>query len=292
MNEVKPKLSIGLPVYNGGDYLEKALLSILNQTFTDFELIISDNASTDNTQEICETYAARDPRIRYFRNPVNIGATQNWYRVFELSCAEYFASVAHDDIYHPEYMEKCITVLDRDPTVVVCHSKTSVIDAEGNFTGNFDVVVDTTSARPHERLYSLLTIDYLCIQLYGVMRSKALADTKVFVGYVSCDRNTLAELCLIGKIQEVPEYLFYHRLYAEALGIALGSGKSLEELLVLDPGTDWNYRSTFFTVYRNYFSSVARLLPSRSERFLCYQQLSRVMFEKGIKRIKRSRKKT
>jgi len=288
---MKPRLSIGMPVYNGEQYLEKALLSLLNQTFTDFELIISDNASTDRTEKICETFAARDPRIRYFRNPVNIGAYQNWYRVFELSCGEYFASVAHDDVYHPEYMEKCIAELDRDPTVAVCHSKTSVIDAAGNFTGNFDVAVDTTSASPHDRLYNVIAVDYLCIQLYGVMRSIALAATKMFVGYVSCDRNTLAELCLLGKIKEVPEYLFYHRLYSEALGIAMGSGKSLEELLVLDPGTDWTYRSTFFTVYRNYFSSIARLVPSRSERILCYQQLFRVMFEKGIKRIKRSRKK-
>jgi glycosyltransferase involved in cell wall biosynthesis len=288
---MKPRLSIGLPVYNGGEYLEKVLLSILNQTFSDFELIISDNASTDNTQKICETYAAQDPRIHYFRNPVNIGATQNWYRVFELSCGEYFASIAHDDVYDPQYMEKCMAVLDRDPSVVVCHSKTSVIDAEGNFAGNFDVVVDTTSARPHERLYNVLTVDYLCIQLYGVMRAKALAATKEFVGYVSCDRNTLAELCLIGKIQEVPEYLFYHRLYADALGIAMGSGKSLEELLVLDPGTDWSYRSTFFTVYRNYFSSVARLIPSRSERIRCYQKLVWVILDKGIKRLKRSGKK-
>jgi glycosyltransferase involved in cell wall biosynthesis len=291
MKNMKPRLSIGLPVYNGGQYLEKALLSLLTQTFADFELIISDNASTDNTKEICETYAAQDPRIRYFRNPTNIGATQNWYRVFELSSGEYFASVAHDDVYHPDYMQKCIAVLDRDPTVVVCHSKTTVIDADDNHNGNFDVEVDTTSAKPHERLYNVLTIDYLCIQLYGVMRSKALAATKVFVGYVACDRNTLVELCLIGKIQEVPEYLFYHRLYSEALGIAMGSGKSLEELIALDPGTDWSYRSTFWTIYRNYFSSVAHLILSPAERILCYEQLIRVMFEKGIKRIKRSRKK-
>lgn len=287
MNGLKPRLSIGLPVYNGEQYLEKALVSLLNQSFTDFELIICDNASTDGTQKICEAYAAQDPRICYYRNPVNIGATQNWYRVFDLSSGEYFASVAHDDIYDPEYMCKCIDILDRDPSVVVCHSKTSVIDADGNYNGNFEVEVDTTSAKPHERLYNILATDYLCIQLYGVMRSKALAATKPFVGYFGCDRNTLIELCLIGKIQEVPEYLFFHRLYAEALGIAMNSGKTLDELLVLDPGTDWQYHSTSPTIYRNYFASIARLVSSPTERIRCYLQLTRIILEKGIKRIKR-----
>jgi glycosyltransferase involved in cell wall biosynthesis len=286
MSNTKPRLSIGLPIYNGEQYLAKALDSILQQTFTEFELIISDNASTDSTREICEAYAARDLRICYHRNPENIGAMQNWYRVFELSSAEYFASIADDDFYHPEYMQKCVAVLDADPSVAVCHSRTSVIDADDNFNYNFDVHVDTTSPRPSKRLYNIIAIDLLCIQLYGVMRSKALAATKVFTGYDGSDRNTLVELCLLGKIVEIPDHLFFHRLYADALGAAMNSGKSLEELQSLDPGVDWRYRSTFPTIYRNYFSSVTRLVPSSSERMWCYLQLTRLVFEKSAKRLK------
>ena len=281
------RLNIGLPVYNGEKYIEETLISLQKQTLQDYKLLISDNASTDRTEEICRSYASQDDRVCYYRNEKNIGAVQNWYRVFDLSSSEYFASVAHDDVYDPDYMRKCVEVLDRDPAVALCYSKTRVIDENSNQIGNFDVVVDTTSSKPHKRLYNVIMQDYLCIQLYGVMRSAALKSTKVFIGYYGCDRNTLAELALIGVLYEIPEYMFFHRLYPEALGIAMNSGKSLEELLVLDPGTDWRYRSTAMTIYRTYFASVARLIASPAERLRCYQQLTKLILEKAIKRGKR-----
>jgi glycosyltransferase involved in cell wall biosynthesis len=287
MNNLEPRLNIGLPVYNGDKYLEETLVSLQNQTFRDYKLIISDNASTDRTEEICRTYASRDARICYYRNDRNIGAVQNWYRVFDLSSSEYFASVADDDVYHPEYIRKCIEVLDDDPATILCYSKTKVIDENGNLVGNFDVEVNTTSAKPYERLYNVLAKDYLCIQLYGVMRSSSLKRTRVFAGYFGCDRNTLAELALLGGLYEKPEYLFYHRLYPEALGIAMNSGKSLEELHILDPGTNWRYRSTSMTIHLNYFSSVARLIASPSEQMRCYQQLTRIILEKAVRRARR-----
>ena len=284
------RLAIGLPVYNGEDYLEETLLSLQKQTFQDYTLVISDNASTDRTGEICQTYASMDPRIHYLRNEKNIGAYQNWYRVFELSSSEYFASVADDDLYAPEYMQKCIDLLDCDPSVVLCYSKTKVIDESGNILGDFTVEVDTTSPNPHDRLYNVLAIDALCIQLYGVMRSTALRSTKVYVGYYGCDRNTLFELSLLGKLQEIPEYLFFHRLYPGALGIAMNSGKTVDELLDLDPGTDWRYRSTFKTIYRNYFASISHLVAPPSERIRCYQHLTRLIFQKAIRRVNRQMK--
>lgn len=287
MTKPDPRLCIGLPVFNGEKYLEKALNSLINQTYTDFNLIISDNASKDKTREICEAYVSKDARVRYYRNSVNIGATQNWYRVFELSSGEYFASVAHDDVYDPEYMRKCISVLDQDSTVVVCHSKTSVIDANDNHIGNFEVEVDTISDKPHVRLFNIITTDYLCIQLYGVMRSKTLRATKVFTGYYGCDRNTLIELCLMGKIQEVPEHLFFHRLYEDALGVAMNSGKSLNDLVLLDPGMDWQNRNYARIIYSNYFASVSRIVQSPTERIKCYGQLSRIIAQKGFTRINR-----
>ena len=212
---------------------------------------------------------------------------QNWYRVFELSSGEYFAFVADDDVYDPEYMRKCINVLDQDPSVVVCHSKTRVIDANDNFIGNFEVEVDTTSDKPHVRLYNIITTDYLCTQLYGVMRSKTLAATKRFSGYYGCDRNTLIELCLMGKIQEVPEYLFFHRLYANALGVAMNSGKSKDELLLLDPGMDWQNRSYNRIIYSTYFASVSRIVQSPTEQIKCFGELGRIIVQKGFKRIAR-----
>ncbi|MBD2214537.1 glycosyltransferase family 2 protein [Nostoc linckia FACHB-104] len=104
MSNPLQRLSIGLPVYNGKKFIRESIDCILNQTFQDFELIISDNASTDNTEKICREYAAKDNRIRYYRNAKNIGCARNFHRAFELSTGEYFKWVAYDDLHAPEYL--------------------------------------------------------------------------------------------------------------------------------------------------------------------------------------------
>lgn len=297
MSATQARLSIGLPVFNGADYLEDALQSILAQTYSDFELIISDNASSDGTEDLCQSYAAQDRRIRYYRNPKNIGATQNWYRVLDLASGEYFASAAHDDLYAPTYMEKCISVLDQDPSIIVCYAKTSNIDEQGcpleddRISKMLSAKIDTVSASPSTRLYNVLAVDYLCIQLYGVMRTQALRATKVFAGYYSCDRNTLAELALLGKLYEIPEHLFFHRIYPEALGAAVYSGRSLQELFLLDPGTDWNERFSALKVYRNYFSSVAQAAIPAGEKLKSYGYITRIILDKLAGRVRRFARK-
>jgi glycosyltransferase involved in cell wall biosynthesis len=117
-----PRVSIGLPVYNGERFLKDALDSILSQTYRDFELIISDNASSDHTEEICRRYAARDERVRYYRYDNNVGAARNFNRVFQLSRGEYFKWAAHDDICSPGFLQRCVKILDSDTAVVVCFS--------------------------------------------------------------------------------------------------------------------------------------------------------------------------
>lgn len=285
MHSVPPRLSIGLPVYNGEDFLAEAIDSILAQTFTDFELIISDNASTDGTRTLCEAYASRDPRVRYHRNERNIGATQNWYLVHKLSSAKYFASAAHDDAYEPEYMRACIDLLECDPTVVVCHTKSMVINERSEVIGAFDNATDTTSPHAHERLRRLLGVDCACLQLYGVIRSDVLGRTQMFSGYYTADWNTLAELCLLGKIVELPRYLFRHRRSAGRLGDIVHSGKSSVEMTTIDPGTDWTLRLPSTIKWRNYFGSVARMVQPRGERIRCYGVLVRLLAELGAQWI-------
>ena len=106
-----PRLSIGIPVYNGESFLAQALDSLLAQTFHDFEIVISDNASTDRTPEICHAYVQRDPRVRYVRNPLNLGSVPNFNRVFEPSTAPLFKWAAHDDLHHETYLERCVRLL-------------------------------------------------------------------------------------------------------------------------------------------------------------------------------------
>ena len=125
-----PKLSIGIPVYNGENYLEKAIQSFLTQTFQDFEIIITDNCSTDRTQEICQKYVTLDPRVHYFRNETNLGCTGNFNRVFQYAKGKYFKWAPHDDLYEPTFLEKCVEPLERAPGVVLCYTRTTVIGVD------------------------------------------------------------------------------------------------------------------------------------------------------------------
>ena len=214
MNNSQPKLSIGLPVYNGEKFLKKCLDSLLAQTFSDFELIISDNASTDNTEAICRTYAAQDQRIRYYRNQTNIGCACNFNRVFELSNSEYFKWAAYDDLHAPDFIEKCMDVLEKDPTYILCHSHTYFIDEQGEFLQNYDIKLNTNSLKAHQRFHELLT-KHLCYQMYGVIRSSALKKIPPMGGYGNADGILLLRLGMLGKFYELPEYLFFARIHPQ-----------------------------------------------------------------------------
>ncbi len=215
-----PKVSIGLPVYNGQKYLDTAIESILNQTFTDFELIISDNASTDRTREICESYAAKDGRIRYLRNERNIGAGPNYNLVFHQALGEYFKWASHDDICAPEFLEKCVAILDRDPGVVVAFPQMVDIDDEGHTIGTRNISHIPRAERgaypePHRRFRRLIRTDYTVEEIFGVIRTAILRTTPLILSYTDSDRTLLVELALHGRLEEAPEVLFYHRMHPE-----------------------------------------------------------------------------
>jgi glycosyltransferase involved in cell wall biosynthesis len=131
-----PRVSIGLPVYNGERYLRESIDSILAQTFQNFELVICDNASTDATARICEEYTERDPRVRYFRNARNIGGINNANLTFERSRGELFRWAAHDDVCAPTLLERCVQVLDERADAVGVYPGTINIDEDGMETGS------------------------------------------------------------------------------------------------------------------------------------------------------------
>jgi len=131
MTDIQPRVSIGLPVFNGENYLTEAISSVLNQTFTDLELVICDNASTDRTHAICCEYAAADQRVRYIRNESNIGAAKNYNLVWEKSTGTYFKWLAHDDRLLPGYVAATVAALEHDPGVVLCNSVVDYIDQFG-----------------------------------------------------------------------------------------------------------------------------------------------------------------
>lgn len=211
MSAPTPRVSIGLPVYNGAAFVADAIDSLLAQTFSDFELIISDNASTDATGSICRDRAARDARVRYVRNPDNLGATRNFNRVAELARGEYFKWAAHDDVHEPDYLRRCVDVLDADAAVVLVYPRSREIDEAGTTIRTVGTDVDADLPSAAQRFRVMIRREYSCVAIFGLVRTSALRKTKLMSTYADCDRVLLAEISLAGRIRELPEALFVHR---------------------------------------------------------------------------------
>jgi glycosyltransferase involved in cell wall biosynthesis len=284
----KPRVSIGMPVFNGEKYVGVAVDSILAQTHQDFELIISDNASTDHTQQICRVYADKDSRVHYYRNERNIGAPKNYNRVFELSSGEYFKWAAYDDVLAPEYLRKCIAILDKDQSIVLCHSKTGRIDENGNLVGNYNegMLRRIGSWKTHERFGDLIGLLYNTCPIFGVCRATSFGKTPLHGSYIGADRNLLAEIGLMGRIYEIPECLFFWRDHPDSYSsIFYGDGHArsrsrLQEEMAWWSKDDW----TSFPHWKNcieYFRSVNRVQLKWFERLLCYDQIFRWFKKEG-----------
>lgn len=209
-----PLVSVGLFVYNGERFIEETLNSILNQTFTDFELIISDNASTDRTGEIAEVYARRDDRIRYYRSEKNMGAGWNVRRVYELAIGQYFKQAAADDVLEPDFLRRCVEILESDPGCVVAYTRTKEVDENGNFIKNYVTPLQADSNDPVARFRAMLLPLHMCYQIYGVMRMSALRLIPPMGSYVNADGVLLAQMSLLGRFYEVPDHLFISRRHS------------------------------------------------------------------------------
>ena len=214
MAQKPPLVSIGVPVYEGENYLEAALDSMLGQTFSDFEIIISDNGSTDRTDEICRKYASRDTRIRHFTQPSNLGAAENYNFVFHQSRGEFFKWAAHDDICHPRFVERCLDVLRDSPDQVLAYPLHETIDADEN-------VVKHGGSRPEASAEDVATRVEAALDprgpgeppwsVFGLMRRDALERTRLHGRYTGSDRTLMVELALLGPFAEIEERLFFNR---------------------------------------------------------------------------------
>lgn len=206
-----PRLSIGLPVHNGAQYLAAALDALLGQSYEDFELIISDNASTDATADICHRYAAREPRIRYVRQPRNIGAAPNHNVVVHAARGELFKWAGHDDLYSPNLLERCVAALDEHPDVVLVSCWSALIDGSGHTTRPVvEYPPATDSPRAPERFRGVL-FGLGGDDDYGVIRADVLRRTPLSGSHYHADRSLVAELALHGRFLRVPETLYLRR---------------------------------------------------------------------------------
>lgn len=272
-----PRVSIGMPVYNGEMYLEETLDSLLAQTFTDFELIICDNASTDRTATICEAYAARDGRIHYHRTEKNLGAAPNYNRAFHLSGGEFFKWMAHDDPISPTFLERCVQWLDAKPDAIMCYPKTVLIDAESkksdympDYEDKFDLHDPDLQCRLRKNFY----IGDQCHPVFGLIRRNILRKTILIGSFASSDHLLLGELAIRGKCYEIPEYLAFRRLHLGNSVIHMHSHKAL--IAWFDPQAS-SFGGRRVRLIWEYLRAVQRGAETSREKRLCYWELGRFM---------------
>jgi glycosyltransferase involved in cell wall biosynthesis len=275
MTRPTPSVTIGVPVYNGERYLAACLDSLLAQTFRDFTIIVSDNASTDRTGEIAREYSRRHPEVRYHRNPVNIGCPRNFGKVFELSDTPYFRWASADDLSAPELLERCVEVLDSNPDVVQVYPRTLLIDAHSSVTRRYVDGIHTMDDRPSARYVHVTEKTGLCNAIYGVIRADALRRTALLGSYIGSDVPLQAELALHGKICELPEYLFLRRMHAEAQSAMSDDARAIH----YDPAAPARKRPSAWRHFWERWRAVYRAPASLSEK----ARVARYLVRKSIK---------
>jgi glycosyltransferase involved in cell wall biosynthesis len=268
----RPRVSVGVPVYNGEPFIGEALDAIAAQTFGDYEVIISDNASTDGTERICREYATRDPRVRYVRNERNIGLARNFQQLVRLASGEYFKLANADDVPAPRLVDECVAVLDAHPEVVLCYGKTILIDHQGRHLRPHTDGLHLRDPSARARFRVAVERTGLVNLLQGVIRTAALRRTAMLGTFTASDMVLVAELSLHGQFHELPEVLFYRRLHAAALS-SVTTAEGLQG--VWDPLKATAERLIAWRHYRAYAGAIARAPISVTDKLTLFRWLAR-----------------
>ena len=205
-----PRASFGLPVYNGGAFLRETLESILAQTETDFDLIISDNASTDATPDILEEYAARDNRVKLLRQERNIGAVANFQAVFEAATGEFFAWAGDHDLYHRTWLAECIYALEDHPRAVLAYPWALTISRDGDIVKTNRSSKETVGLDGYARVAAVAHMDLIGMRIYGCFRRSAMREVRIH----PCawwDRLFLISMAVIGEFVQIERELWSRR---------------------------------------------------------------------------------
>lgn len=303
-----PRLSVGLPVYNGETYLDQSIEALLGQSYEDFELIISDNASTDRTPDICRHFAKQDPRIRYIRQPRNIGLSPNHNFVVQQSRGEYFKWAAADDLYGRDLLKSCVDALDADQGVVLAHAFEAAVDDAGTVTQARDYPLATDSTRAPDRFRAILfgssglfesadpavrglvRVDSEGIlrfcDIYGVIRT-AVLRTMPLGSYHHSDRIVICALALHGRFHTTPDWLYFRRDTADR---TYNKSSTLRDRCeVNDPArTNRLLHPTARLVAEylwGYVDAIQHAPLSAADRRDCYRYLTRWMLDRVTSKV-------
>lgn len=266
-SNTRPVLAIGMPVFNGERYLESTVESILAQDFVDFELVISDNGSTDATADICAQYAAGDARIRYIRHDQNRGAAWNYNYVFQITDSEFFKWAACDDLLAPEYASECLSLLRVNPEAVLCHTLTADIDETGVVTRAWHGQPNGTQTSAVDRFTDLVMRRHQCFPVFGIIRSDVLRHTNLIGAYTESDDVLVAELALFGRFLEVPDCLFFRREHPERSVTA--HQRTRERTGWFDPSREGRIVFPTWRIAREYVRSVSTAPLNTTDRLRC-----------------------
>jgi glycosyltransferase involved in cell wall biosynthesis len=270
-----PCVSIGMPVFNGERFLVRAIDTILGQEFEDFELIISDNHSTDGTQEIVRDAMRRDRRIRYERHDRNRGASYNFNRLLLLSDpgARYVKWAASDDEHAPKYLIATVGLLDGDPGAALAHCATADIDEEGYFLRRRNQEVEAlASHRPADRLRQLVTLRHECFGAFGLIRREVACATRGLGAYSDADNVLLAEIALRGRMLHTDEVLFFRRQHPDRSMSAFADAR--DRIAWFDPDRKADITFPKWKVGRELVRAVAEAPLTSTERMECYKAMS------------------
>jgi glycosyltransferase involved in cell wall biosynthesis len=273
-----PKVSIGLPVWNGENYLAEAIGSVLRQGFADFELLISDNASTDRTPEIIARFAAQDPRIRWERQDRNRGAAWNYDRTFAMSRAPYFKWLAHDDLVGDTFLAGAVALLDAAPEFVGAIPATmTIIDAAGQEIGQVDNDMDPPGLGPAGRLGHLLRQrSFHCNPFFGLFRRGAMLTSDLHGNYGGSDRVFVGEMLLRGRISHLPQARGFFRHHPEQFSLKIfGDAERVQEWLTTERRQGL---SRTLRLRRGYVAAVGRSGLHRAERLRAYAVIGRMLW--------------
>ena len=241
MAAAAPVLTIGVPVYNGERYLAQTLAGIRDQTFTDFRVVVADNASTDRTGEIAQEFVAGDPRFHYLRRERNLGLVPNYNLLFEQTEGEFFAWHDGDDVTHPEFYAACLARLRGDPAASAATSEIMLIDSEGRELGPDPESIRADHPDRAVRFAELASFDHYCQFTYGVYRRSMMARTRLMLPFFwSSDRVFLAELALQGPMLRDPRQLYYVRQHNDRVTLG-GRAKFYAGLASPQRGTTLRY---------------------------------------------------
>ena len=272
------RVLVGMPVFNGEDYVRTAIESVLNQTLSDVRLVVGDNASSDATEEICREYARADRRVEYFRHKSNLGLVPNWNFVYQPRGEPYFRWAGHDDVLEPPLLERCVGLLDEDPTISLAQTLSFEIDAAGERLRTYDDDLRLRARRPHERLWRLLWSKHLT-EVWGVFRTDLASKMRKMGSYVGSDRNFTADLLLLGNVGYVEEHLFGKRSHGGSYGGGAVQGKQARVAWHDSAATVPVVPSGLINV-REYVRSILTLPISHRDRVACF----RVVIEWGSRR--------